>query len=118
MIGNLWLLLIKFAGEFQLVEDGHKWVMHKSDQKVLCKSYDTGSHIWQKLESLIEPCERAMYKDQSRNIIYEDSCIRFVETLVGSESGVLEIQRLMTDLDSFNRKFVSQCVVILRSLRK
>ena len=118
--GELWLLLIKFAGKMKRAEECLPRIQSRSNWEVVKKFHDSAAKIWANMVQILRDCERFMWnaakRDGSKGQVRmgEKSGIEFVMSIFGRERKLEDTERLMTSMRIWNMKFDAKCDKILR----
>jgi len=125
--GELWLLLIKFAGKMRRAEECVPRIRSRAARDLVAEFLDSGDRIWGKLKVLLKLCEDFMYRAAHRDgrkrgggasarvvAMGESSGIEFVRTVFGRERELERTEKLMTSVRLWNMRFDANCEDILR----
>ena len=118
--GELWLLLIKFAGKMRRAEECLPRIRGRENREMVRDFYESGERIWAKMKSLLKLCEEFMWrvakKEGAKGKIQmgEKSGIEFVKSIFGRERELERTERLMTSVRLWNMRFDANCEDILR----
>ena len=120
--GELWLLLIKFAGKLKRAEEGLPRVLKEKYRETIKDFIASGIRVFDKLQRLLKECEAFMWdaakkgKDASRGKVQmgEKSGIEFVKSIFGRDRKLEKTEALMTSIRLWNMRFDANCEDILR----
>lgn len=122
--GDLWLLLIRFAGRMKRAEEGVGHVRDEADQEMLQDFISSGRRLWSRLGQLLSVCEASMWMTKGEWAAGKGRLkpgaaagVEFVNTMFVSEPVVGETQCLMGKMRLWGERFVSNCEPLLRLRR-
>lgn len=119
--GDLWLLLIKFAGKMKRAAACRGRIRSRGDRDLVEDFLASGDRIWGRVEVLLKVCEEFMWKVARREKdgvgggvrMGEKSGIQFVKSIFGRERELERTERLMTGVHTWNMRFDANCEDIL-----
>lgn len=118
--GDLWLLLIRFAGRMQRAGEGVGRLRDEADREMLQGFISSGRRLWSRLGRLLSVCEAPMWMTKGEWAAGEGRLkpgaaagVEFVETMFVSEPVVGETQCLMGKMELWGERFVSNCEPLL-----
>ena len=118
--GELWLLLIKFAGKMKRAEEALPRVKGRDNRELIRDFHDGGNRIWGKFKSLLKACEEFMWRAAKRDgakgtlRMGEKSGIEFVKSIFGRDRELERTEKLMASVRLWNLRFEANCEEILR----
>ena len=118
--GELWLLLIKFAGKLKRAEECYPRVRRSEHRAMIRDFQETGAKNWAKMNFLLKTCEEFMWrgakKDSARGKLQmgEKSGIEFVKSIFGRDRELEKTEKLMTNIRLWIMRFDANCEKILR----
>jgi hypothetical protein len=119
--GELWLLLIKFAGKMKRAEDGLARLRGAANVDLVGDFIASGERIWRRLKDLIKYCEEYMWaaakKEGGKGKIQmgEKSGIEFVKSIFGRDRELEQTEVLMQSIRMWSLRFDSNCEDVLRA---
>ena len=118
--GELWLLLIKFAGKMKRAEECLPRIRSRDNREMVRDFHISGERIWGKMKKLLKLCEefmwRAAKREGSRGTVKmgEKSGIEFVKSIFGRERELERTEQLMQSVRLWNMRFDANCEDILK----
>jgi len=118
--GDLWLLLIKFAGKMKRAEEGLPRIKRRDDRDLIRDFEASGQRIWSKLQHLLKACEEFMWRAAKRDgakgtlKMGEKSGIEFVKSIFGRDRELERTEKLMASVRTWVVRFDANCEEILR----
>ena len=121
--GELWLLLIRFAGKRKRAEECYPRIRGRDNRAMMSDFLESGDHLWAKLKSVLKACEDHMLKPSKATggkgkVVNEQSGIEFVKTIFGRDRELERTERLMTGIRLWMHRFDANCEDLLRSKGK
>lgn len=117
MAGELWLLLIQFAGKVKRAEEIVGRVRSAENQETIHDFIDAGERLNDKLRALLKSCEAPMLKaaKKKQSGLGKHSGVEFVDTLFGRDRELGKTEKFMQNVRLFNLRFDANCDEILRN---
>lgn len=116
MAGELWLLLIQFAGKVKRAEDIVGRVRSAEKRETMVEFIESGERLTDKLRSLLKACESPMLKAaKKKQGLGKNSGVEFVDTLFGRDRELAKTERFMQNVRLFNLRFNANCEEILQN---
>jgi hypothetical protein len=118
--GELWLLLIKFAGKMKRAEECLPRIRGRDNRELVRDFHASGERIWGKLKDLLKRCEEYMWKaaksgnTKGKVQMGEKSGIEFVKSIFGRDRQLDRTEKLMQNMRMWNMEFDADCEDILR----
>ncbi|MCJ1322463.1 hypothetical protein MMC15_007812 [Xylographa vitiligo] len=118
--GELWLLLIKFAGKMKRAEECLPRIRTRDNREMVRDFHVSGERIWGKLKQILKLCEEFMWKAAKREgargtvKMGEKSGIEFVKSIFGRDRELEKTEKLMQGVRMWNMRFDANCEDILR----
>ena len=122
--GELWLLLIKFAGKMKRAEECLPRIRGRENRDMVRDFELSGDRIWRKMKEIIKSCEEFMWRAAKKEgvkgkaVMGEKSGIEFVKSIFGRERELERTEKLMTSIRLWNMRFDANCEDILRRPRE
>ena len=118
--GELWLLLIKFAGKLKRADEGLARVRRSADRELVEDYVVRGRKLWGRVQELLKHCETYMWKAARREgardgkvVMGEKSGVEFVLTIFGRDRELPRTEKLMSGIRLFNLRFDHDCEDLL-----
>ncbi|KAG5990965.1 hypothetical protein E4U43_004153 [Claviceps pusilla] len=119
MAGDLWLILIKWAGNMKRAEGVVGIVRNPISKETIQDFITGGGRLRRRLRRLLRACELPMLKaadDEGTELeLGETSGVEFVETLFGRERMLDKTLEFMQNMRIFNLRFDANCDEIVRN---
>ena len=120
--GELWLLLIKFAGKKKRAEECLPRIRGRDNRDMIHDFLDSGDRVWAKLKYLLKSCEEFMWHAAKKEggkgkVMGEKSGIEFVKSIFGRDRELEKTEKLMTSIRLWNMRFDANCEDLLRKPR-
>ena len=127
--GELWLLLIKFAGKVQRAEEALPRLRLRRDERACLDAYALrGRRLWARVQDLLRSCEEFMWRGARREgssggsgkgkvVMGEKSGVEFVATIFGRDRELPRTEKIMSGIRLFNLRFDHDCEDLLRRPR-
>ena len=117
--GDLWLLMIKFAGKKKRAEECLPRILDRKNRDTMEQFQDDGDLVWEKLTSILKRCESFMWpvaKGGTRGKVQmgEKSGIEFVKSMFGRDRVLHKTESLMQEMRLWIMKFDAKGEDILR----
>ncbi|MCJ1473266.1 hypothetical protein MMC13_001917 [Lambiella insularis] len=118
--GELWLLLIKFAGKMKRAEECQPRIRSRDNREMVRDFHISGERIWGKLKQILKLCEQFMWRAAKREgargavKMGEKSGIEFVKSIFGRDRELEKTEKLMQSIRMWNMRFDANCEDILR----
>jgi hypothetical protein len=120
--GELWLLLIKFAGKMKRAEECLSRIRGRDNRENVRDFLEAGERIWYKLKALIKSCEEFMWRaakkengSKGKIQMGEKSGIEFVKSIFGRERDLETTEKLMANIRLWNMRFDANCEPLVRN---
>lgn len=122
MAGELWLLLIKLAGNAKRAEMfllRNSFSIPMGDRDMLDDFVESKKRLMERLEAILEECEKAMMSEKGRRgessgELNKNAGVQFVETMFGRDRCLAEMEKFMSSTTLWNIRFGANCEDILR----
>ena len=125
--GELWLLLIKFAGKVQRAEEALPRLRRKDERAAVDAYVQRGRRLWTKVQDLLRSCEEFMWRGARREgsaagkagkvVMGEKSGVEFVATIFGRDRELPRTEKIMSGIRLFNMRFDHDCEDLIRRPR-
>lgn len=123
MVGELWLLLIKLAGNIRRAEDTIPKIKRRENYEMVEDFIESGERLWMRLAKLLKLCEGYMMKASKKGAAKKEpgsvsvagSGGRFVEALLGPDQYLEQTEKWMTGVRLWDMRFHVNCEDILRN---
>lgn len=118
--GDLWLLLIQFAGKIKRAEERLPRIRREEHQDTIEDFLESGERLWQRFSKLLKTCETYMLKAGSKDarsgkpLLGNQSGCEFVDTIFGRDREMGNTEKLMTGIRLWSMRFDANCEDILR----
>ncbi|KAI4156322.1 MAG: hypothetical protein LQ340_000347 [Diploschistes diacapsis] len=120
--GELWLLLIRFAGKKRRAEECLSRIRGRDNRDMIRDFLESGDRIWAKLKYLLKSCEEFMWHAAKKEggkgrVMGEKSGIEFVKSIFGRDRELEKTEKLMTNVRLWIMRFDANCDEIMRKPR-
>ncbi|KAG6009721.1 hypothetical protein E4U21_001469 [Claviceps maximensis] len=117
MSGDLWLILIKLAGNLKRAEEVACRVRSLANRETIQEFIASGERLTDKLSSILKACETPMLKAGTKkgSGLGKTSGVEFVHTLFGRERMLSKTENFMQSARLFNFRFEANCDEIVRN---
>ncbi|KAG5983015.1 hypothetical protein E4U55_000967 [Claviceps digitariae] len=117
MSGDLWLILIKLAGNLKRAEEVVGRVRSSENRDLIQEFIDSGERLTDRLSGLLKACEAPMLKAAKKkgSGLGKTSGTEFVDTLFGRERMLGKTEKFMQSVRLFNLRFEANCDEIVRN---
>ena len=116
--GELWLLLIRFAGKRKRAEECLPRIRGRDNRDMIKDFLESGDRIWAKLKHLLKSCEEFMWyaakKEGKGKVMGERSGIEFVKSIFGRDRELERTEKLMTNVRLWIMRFDANCDELTR----
>ena len=116
MAGELWLLLIQFAGKKKRAEACYSRIRSKHDRHMVRDFLESGDQLWSRLKRILKSCEEFMWKAAKERsgkgkgkVMGEQSGVEFVRSIWGRDRELEPTERLMTNMRLWMHRYDVHC---------
>ncbi|KAF2761639.1 hypothetical protein EJ05DRAFT_482492 [Pseudovirgaria hyperparasitica] len=123
MAGDLWILLIKLAGNVKRAEEVSPLVRCKESREIVEDFLESGERLWTRFGKLLKVCEEYMWKPSKDGksgraekpaVMGRDSGVEFVDSMFGRDRELERTEKLMTAMRLWDIRFEANCKDILK----
>jgi hypothetical protein len=115
LAGQLWLLLIEFAGKLRSAEEVVDRVRSSKNKDIIEDFIAAGERISDRLHELLKACEAPMLRASKRKeSLGSNAGVEFVETLFGPNRELERTEKFIKQLETFNKRFSVNCDEIIK----
>ncbi|KAJ9612565.1 hypothetical protein H2200_004162 [Cladophialophora chaetospira] len=117
MAGELWLLLIKLAGNTKRSEETMPKIQRAENRETVEDYLESSERLWNRLKKLLKECEHYMLKTRSKKeqVIGMKAGTEFVDSIFGRDRFLERTEKLMNGMRLWNMRFEVNCADILRT---
>lgn len=117
--GDLWLLLIKLAGNVKRADECIDRIRNPEAREVVEDFLESGKRLWTRFKKLLKACEQFMWKAARRDgnktvSMGRNAGCEFVESLFGRDRELENTEKLMHSIRLWSMRFDANCDDILK----
>lgn len=111
MAGDLWLLIIKLAGQLKRAEQVAGRVRDPENRDIINEFIDAGERLTDRLRKLLKASEEPMLKAAKKkgSGLGKNSGVEFVLTLFDRDRELAKTEKFMQSVRLFNLRFDANC---------
>ena len=119
--GDLWLLLIRLAGQVKRADECLGRIKKYEAQETVEEFLEGGERLWARFKKLLKACEHYMWKAARRESgrgsvsMGRNAGCEFVESIFGRDRELANTEILMNSIRLWSLRFDANCEEILRS---
>ena len=117
--GDLWVLLIRFAGHFKFACAHANAIEDEDDLETVSDFLTSGERLWMKLYGVVKACEDAMVDAETRmnggafpRVMSSVGGRAFVKTLFGRDRKLRETEKLIASMRLWIMRFMTDCATV------
>jgi hypothetical protein len=121
LAGDLWLLLIQFAGKVKRAEECMPKVRKTENREMVEDFLESGERLWMRFANLLGKCEEFMWKAAKKEAggkkpvtMGKNAGCEFVDTIFGRDRQLETTEKLMTGMRLWSMRFDANCDEILQ----
>ena len=120
--GDLWMVLIVFAGKIKEAEAKIKLLRRHEDMEMIDDYLDSGERLWERINKLLKIAEESMLKkarkksSSKKATLGSDSGSQFVKCVFGQDYELDRTKKILAAMRLWCGRFEVNCEGILRKV--